>query len=76
MNYSILSFLCLVGSLALFLFGMKMMSEALQKVAGARMKNILSSITTNRFLGLLTGIFNIDSERTFGFDLLLPCSSA
>ena len=57
MNYSILSFLCLVGSLALFLFGMKMMSEALQKVAGARMKNILSSITTNRFLGLLTGIF-------------------
>ena len=56
MDYSITDLLSLVGSLALFLYGMKMMSEALQKVAGARMKNILSSITSNRFLGLLTGV--------------------
>lgn len=55
MNYSFLDFLQLLGALALFLYGMKMMSEALQKVAGSRMRSILSVMTSNRFLGLLTG---------------------
>ncbi|MCG8580613.1 MAG: Na/Pi cotransporter family protein [Bacteroidales bacterium] len=55
MNYSLFDFLTLIGSLGLFLFGMKMMSEALQKVAGARMRKILSAMTSNRFLGVLTG---------------------
>ncbi|MCT4589254.1 MAG: Na/Pi cotransporter family protein [Carboxylicivirga sp.] len=55
MSYSIFDFLTLIGSLGLFLFGMKMMSEALQKVAGARMRKILSAMTSNRFLGVLTG---------------------
>ncbi|MBK3516616.1 Na/Pi cotransporter family protein [Carboxylicivirga marina] len=55
MNYSLFDLLTLIGSLGLFLFGMKMMSEALQKVAGDRMRKILSAMTSNRFLGVLTG---------------------
>ena len=45
----------MVGSLGLFLYGMKMMSESLQKVAGSKMRGILSAMTANRFLGILTG---------------------
>lgn len=55
MNYTLFNFLTLIGSLGLFLFGMKMMSEALQKVAGSRMRKILSAMTSNRFLGIITG---------------------
>ncbi|TAJ15230.1 Na/Pi cotransporter family protein [Marinilabiliaceae bacterium JC017] len=55
MSYSLFDFLTLVGSLGLFLFGMKTMSEALQRVAGARMRKILSAMTSNRFFGLITG---------------------
>lgn len=43
------------GSLAVFLFAMKMMSEALQKIAGNRMRNILGKITNNPVRGILTG---------------------
>ncbi|MDD2960550.1 MAG: Na/Pi cotransporter family protein [Muribaculaceae bacterium] len=56
MNYSILDFLTLLGSVGLFLYGMKVMSEGLQKVAGDRMRNILSAMTKNRFAGVFTGI--------------------
>jgi phosphate:Na+ symporter len=48
--------LTLVGSLGLFLFGMKLMSESLQKVAGNRMRQILAAMTNNRFKGVLTGL--------------------
>ncbi len=47
--------LTLLGSLGLFLFGMKLMSESLQKVAGSRMRSILNAMTHNRFRGVLTG---------------------
>ncbi len=56
MDYSFFDFLKLVGSLGLFLYGMKIMSEGLQKVAGDKMRSILSAMTTNRFTGVLTGI--------------------
>jgi len=56
MNYSFWDFLTLVGSLGLFLYGMKIMSEGLQKVAGDRMRNILSVMTTNRVTGAITGV--------------------
>ncbi|MDE6513114.1 MAG: Na/Pi cotransporter family protein [Muribaculaceae bacterium] len=56
MSYSILDFLCLLGAVCLFLYGMKVMSEGLQKVAGDRLRNILSVMTRNRFSGLVTGI--------------------
>lgn len=46
----------LIGSLGLFLFGMNMMSEALQKVAGNKLRAILASMTKNRFVGVLTGL--------------------
>jgi len=45
----------LLGSLALLMFGMKSMSEALQKMAGPALRHALGAMTTNRFTGLLTG---------------------
>lgn len=56
MNYSLLDFLELIGSLGMFLFGMKIMSEGLQKFAGEKLRSILTVMTKNRFAGLLTGI--------------------
>lgn len=55
MEYSFYDFLALLGSLALFLYGMKIMSEGLQKFAGDRLRNILTAMTTNRVTGVLTG---------------------
>lgn len=55
MDYSIFDFLSLIGAVGLFLYGMKVMSEGLQKAAGDRLRNILSAMTRNRFTGLLTG---------------------
>ena len=46
----------LLGSLALLVFGMKMMSETLQKMAGPQLRHVLGRMTTNRFTGMLTGI--------------------
>ena len=45
-----------LGSLALLIFGMKMMSDALQKMAGPKLRHVLARMTTNRFTGMLTGI--------------------
>lgn len=56
MNYSFFDFLTLIGSLGLFLYGMKIMSEGLQKVAGDKLRGILSAMTTNRVLGVFTGM--------------------
>lgn len=57
MNYSILDFLGLLGAVGLFLYGMKVMSEGLQKAAGDRLRNILGAMTRNRFTGTVTGFF-------------------
>lgn len=56
MNYSIWDFLQLIGSLGVFLYGMKLMSEALQKVAGNKMRKILAAMTSNRVKGVVTGL--------------------
>ncbi len=56
MNYSVIDFVSLLGSVCLFLYGMKVMSEGLQKVAGDRLRNILGIMTRNRVTGVLTGI--------------------
>lgn len=50
-------FLKIIGSLALLIYGMKVMSEALQKMAGSQLRHILGAMTTNRFTGMLTGMF-------------------
>ena len=47
----------LLGALALLIYGMKVMSEALQKMAGPQLRHILGAMTTNRFTGMLTGAF-------------------
>lgn len=57
MNYSFLDFLGLLGAVGLFLYGMKVMSEGLQKAAGDRLRNILSAMTRNRITGTITGFF-------------------
>jgi phosphate:Na+ symporter len=56
MDYSFFDFLKLIGSLALFLYGMKIMSEGLQKLAGNKLRTILSAMTKNRIMGVLTGV--------------------
>jgi phosphate:Na+ symporter len=57
MTYSFYDFMILVGSLGLFLYGMKIMSEGLQKAAGNKLRSILATMTKNRFAGVLTGLF-------------------
>ena len=52
----IINIFSLIGSLALFLFGMKTMSEGLEKFAGDRLRSILAAMTKNRVMGVLTGI--------------------
>ena len=52
-----MEFLILIGSVALLMYGMKVMSEGLQKMAGSKLRNVLGTMTTNRFTGLLTGAF-------------------
>ena len=51
-----LNLLSFVGSLGLFLYGMKIMSEGLEKLAGDKMRNVLGAMTRNRFMGVLTGV--------------------
>ena len=50
-------FLVLIGSVAMLMYGMKVMSEGLQKMAGSKLRTVLGTMTTNRFTGLLTGAF-------------------
>ena len=54
---SILVVFKLIGSLALLMYGMKSMSESLQKMAGSQLRHVLGAMTTNRFTGVLTGTF-------------------
>ncbi len=57
MEYGFTDILQLFGSLGLFLFGMKVMSDALMELAGDKMRSILAKMTSNKFLGILTGFF-------------------
>ena len=54
---SIWIFFRLIGALALLMFGMKSMSDSLQKMAGPQLRHVLGAMTTNRFTGILTGTF-------------------
>ena len=49
--------LSMAGGLGLFLYGMRIMSDSIEKVAGARLRGILERLTTNRFMGILVGVF-------------------
>lgn len=54
-NFGLFDVLVLIGSLGLFIYGMKIMSEGIQKAGGNRMREILGAMTSNRFTGLFTG---------------------
>ncbi len=53
---ALLTIFKLLGSIALLMYGMKVMSEALQKMAGPQLRHVLGAMTTNRFTGVLTGM--------------------
>lgn len=55
MNYTIWNFLELLGSLGIFIYGMKIMSEGLQKMAGSGLRKVLKGMTSNRVMGIFTG---------------------
>ena len=55
MSFGFLDFLSLIGALGFFIYGMKIMSEGIQKAAGSRLRNILSAMTRNRYFGVMTG---------------------
>ena len=55
MDYGIFELLKLIGSLGVFLYGMKLMSESLQKLAGNKMRQILTAMTSNRVTGVQIG---------------------
>ena len=57
MDIPFYNFLKLLGSVALLMYGMKVMSEGLQKMAGSKLRSVLSAMTTNRVTGILTGAF-------------------
>ena len=54
-GWGIMKFLILIGSLGLFIFGMKVMSDGMQRTSGEKLRKMLGSITSNRFKGILTG---------------------
>ena len=53
----LLQIITLIGSVAMLMYGLKVMSEGLQKMAGSKLSNVLGTMTTNRFSGVLTGAF-------------------
>ncbi|MBL4585622.1 MAG: Na/Pi symporter, partial [Flavobacteriales bacterium] len=55
MDFGIMNALELIGALGFFIYGMKEMSDGIQKVAGSKMRDILRVMTSNRFLGVFTG---------------------
>ncbi|MBQ1503896.1 MAG: Na/Pi cotransporter family protein, partial [Oscillospiraceae bacterium] len=65
----------IAGGLALFLYGIRLMGQGIEHLAGAKLKNILEKLTRNRFVGLLVGVFitaiiqssNATSAMTVGF---------
>jgi len=57
-GWGLMKFLILLGSLGLFIFGMKIMSDGLQRTAGEKLRKMLGSITSNRFKGVITGFMS------------------
>ncbi len=57
MDFGLWDVLQILGSLGFFIFGMKMMSDGIQKAAGSQLRNILRTMTKNRVLGVFTGFF-------------------
>ena len=56
MSFNLLDLLTLIGALGLFIYGMKVMSDAIQKVAGTKLREILGAMTSNKYFGVFTGM--------------------
>lgn len=54
---TVFSIFTLLGGLAFFIYGMNQMSHSLEKIAGARMRNVIDKMTKNRIVGLIMGCF-------------------
>ena len=68
--------LALAGGLGLFLYGMEMMSEGIEKAAGAKLRSIVEMFTKNKFLGLIVGIIFTGIVQTpLYFETAYPDSS-
>ncbi len=57
MAFGIIDIVQIIGAIGMFIYGMKLMSESIQRAAGAQFRNTLSNITSNKWIGLLTGFF-------------------
>ncbi|MBC7885859.1 MAG: Na/Pi symporter, partial [Saprospiraceae bacterium] len=55
MEFGIFDLIRIIGAVGVFIFGMKLMSEAIQRAAGTQLRNALSHMTSNKWLGFLTG---------------------
>lgn len=55
MEFGFMDIVQIIGAVGMFIYGMKLMSESIQRAAGAQFRNILSNITSNKWIGLLTG---------------------
>ena len=71
---SILVVFKLIGSLALLMYGMKSMSESLQKMAGSQLRHVLGAMTTNRFTGVLTGMLLCVAVQSSAATTVMPVS--
>lgn len=71
---SIWIFFKLIGSLALLMYGMKSMSESLQKMAGSQLRHVLQAMTTNRIAGMLTGTFITASVQSSTATMVMTVS--
>lgn len=56
LQFNLLNLISVIGALMLFIFGMKLMSEAIQKLAGTRLRKVLGAMTSTRFFGIFTGL--------------------
>jgi len=64
MNYSLVNLLSLIGSLALFIYGIKLLGQALQKIAGDRLRKIFNTINHSRVANIFTGFFISSAVQT------------
>ena len=64
----------LIGGLALFLYGMKMMSDGLELLAGSKLKSILEKITRNKYLGMLVGAGIAAVIQSSNATIVMTCS--
>ena len=74
-GWGLMKFLILLGSLGLFIFGMKIMSDGLQRTAGEKLRKMLGSITSNRFKGVITGFMSTSIVQSSSVTTVMTVSN-